>query len=307
MIVTNVLNDSFEIVIPEDWHGLTIQQLFKDIFKSPKKLTHQFRMNKKVYVNNIIANWVKPISAGDLLQLKIFTNEPLPVKCAHELPEVIFEDEHLIIVNKRAGITTHPNNDEDNTLANMVAFYLQQKGEFRHFRHIHRLDKNTSGLVIFSKHQLAGAILDKMLAEQTIKRYYVTLIHGILKNNEGIIDNPIGRDRHHPTKRRVSKTGQTALTKYKVLKTFHDYNKTLVQCELKTGRTHQIRVHFSHIGHPLIGDTLYGGGELVPRQALHAIKVEFTHPFTNEQVICTAPFLDNPAIFPNQINYYSDI
>lgn len=300
MIVTNVHDDLFEIIIPSAWSGMTVESIFKNIFNSPKKLTHQFRMDKAVFVNGIIANWTALLQTGDRMQLQLFTNKPFPITPVHSPIKIVYEDEHIVVVNKQAGIDTHPNDkNETNTLANAVAFYLQERDEYRHVRHVHRLDKDTTGAVIFSKHALAGAILDKMLEERTVQRTYVALVHGVMKKNAGIIDSPIGRDRHHPTRRRVSRTGQTARTEYKVIETLANKNLTLVQCKLLTGRTHQIRVHLSSISHPLVGDMLYGGKKLASRQALHAMKLQFFHPFTRELISCIAPFLDHPPIFPN--------
>ena len=193
-------------------------------------------------------------------------------------------------------MNTHPNDETDkNTLLNAAQFYLESTGENSKVQHIHRLDRDTTGAILFAKHSLAGAILDRMLEKRKIKRTYLAIVEDHLKKKNGTIHEPIGRDRHHPTKRRVSSTGQEAVTHYQVIK--QEKGSSYVKCWLKTGRTHQIRVHFSHIGHPLIGDTLYGGKPLYKRQALHAAKLEFTHPITEEEIICYAPFIDQPAIF----------
>jgi 23S rRNA pseudouridine1911/1915/1917 synthase len=154
--------------------------------------------------------------------------------------------------------------------------------------------------VLFAKHSFVGAILDKMLEERKIRRTYVAITDGLIAKKKGTINAAIGRDRHHPTKRRVSPTGQSAITHYKVLDTFPNKNRTLIQCQLDTGRTHQIRVHLSNSGHPITGDILYGGKPDFSRLALHAARLEFIHPFTKENIICFAPFLDRPAIFPDE-------
>src|SRR5690606_7932252 len=120
---------------------------------------------------------------------------------------------------------------------------------------------------------------------------------GMIESKNGKITEPIGRDRHHPTRRRVSKTGQQAITYYRVINTFRKENLSLIECSLETGRTHQIRVHLSFIGHPLAGDKLYGGSPKFSRQALHARKLEFIHPFLLKKVQVTASFLDRPSIF----------
>lgn len=143
-------------------------------------------------------------------------------------------------------------------------------------RHIHRLDKDTTGGVVFAKHRIAGAIMDRLLMERKIKRTYTALVEGRVKKKQGTIDAAIGRDRHHATRRRVSPKGDQAITYYKVEKYFKKQNATLVTLQLETGRTHQIRVHMSYNGNPLVGDVLYGGQtKYMSGQALHAMKINF--------------------------------
>jgi 23S rRNA pseudouridine1911/1915/1917 synthase len=288
----------FDIEIPAKWCALTLDNIFQDVWKAPKKIIHQFRMEKSVKVNGENAVWVRPLQEGDILQIALFQDEDFGV-----IPEeidlgVLYEDDHLLVVNKPAGIETHPNEENQiHTLANAVASHLQQKGELRRVRHIHRLDKNTTGAVLFAKHALVHAMLDRMLNERMIKRTYLAIVQGIMKNKSAVINQPIGRDRHHPTRRRVSKNGQQAITNYNLIKMIPSKKLSMIECTLDTGRTHQIRVHLSSIGHPLAGDKLYGGSPIFKRQALHARKLIFTHPFTEERIECTAPFLDNPPIF----------
>lgn len=178
-----------------------------------------------------------------------------------------------------------------------MTFHMQMQGEYRAIKHIHRLDRDTTGAILFAKHALAGAILDKEPQERRIKRTYLALVHGEMSKNKGTIREPIGRDRHHPTRRRVSPGGQPVATNYEIIEYFRKQNLSLIKCRLDTGRTHQIRVHLSRIGHPLAGDTLYGGKPVFARQALHAVKMEIPHPFSEEAIVCHAPFLDDPGIF----------
>ncbi|MFD2442997.1 RluA family pseudouridine synthase [Bacillus sp. CGMCC 1.16607] len=286
-------------IVPGEWSGKTIEQLFKDIWGTPKKLTHQFRMEKRVKLNHSPAEWTLPLKLGDRLSVNFFENLEDEVVPNYMEIEVLYEDDHLLVVNKPAGMDTHANDSvQTNALLNGVAFYLQSNGQSTWVRHIHRLDRDTSGAILFAKHPLVGAVLDRMLEQRLIKRTYLALVQGIVKTKKGTIQAPIGRDRHHATRRRVSPTGQEAITRYQLLERFHSTKTSLVKCWLETGRTHQIRVHFSHIGYPLLGDTLYGGENSVARQALHAAKLEFVHPFTNERIICFASFHDNPPIFP---------
>ncbi|WP_111645227.1 RluA family pseudouridine synthase [Paranoxybacillus vitaminiphilus] len=278
-----------------NWNGHTIELFLKDVWKAPKKLIHQLRMDKGIKVNGQEVKWTTPLLPNDRLQIWLYKPEPVSAKPTYSELDILFEDDHLLMINKRAGVDVHPATPEQtDTLANAVAFHLQCQGIFTKVRHIHRLDRDTTGAILFAKHALAGAMLDRMLAQRQIKRTYVALVHGIMKKKTGTIDAPIGRDRHHPTRRRVSKTGEKAVTHYRVLEFFQNEQLSLVQLTLDTGRTHQIRVHMSYIGHPLVGDVLYGGSDhFTSRQALHAAKIEFLHPITNESVSCIAPFQDD--------------
>ncbi|MBV7508118.1 RluA family pseudouridine synthase [Bacillus sp. sid0103] len=306
MLNTMRMGEWFQITVPLEWNGITVADIFRHVFDSPKKLTHSFRMENKVLVNGERANWNTPLIKGSKLQLKLFEEENIEIFPNYIEIEILYEDEHILVINKPPFMNTHPNDPkaDHDTLVNAVQFYLQAKGENRNIRQIHRLDRDTSGAILLAKHALAGAIMDNMLVKRKIKRTYIALVHGIVKQRRGTINKPIGRDRHHATKRRVSPSGQVALTHYAILKVDNEKQQSYVKCWLDTGRTHQIRVHLSHMGHPLIGDTLYGGRPIVQRQALHAAKLEFNHPFTQEKIICHAPFLDQPIIFKD-IDIYS--
>ncbi|AIM17322.1 MULTISPECIES: RluA family pseudouridine synthase [Neobacillus] len=305
MLNTIRMGEWFQIFVPKEWENITIDHLFRHVWEAPKKLIHTFRMEKKVQINGKEANWTLPLKAGSKLQIRLFEEEEIQLTPWFQSIDILFEDDHVLVLNKPPFINTHPNDRETdtNTLMNAVAFYLLSKGEIRNIRQIHRLDRDTSGAILFAKHPLAGAVFDKLLEKRKIKRTYLALTHGLFQNKKGSIDAPIGRDRHHSTRRRVSPTGQPAITHYQVVKEDKQQNHSYVKCWLETGRTHQIRVHLSHIGNPLIGDVLYGGKPIVKRQALHAVKLEFLHPFTLEKIVCHAPFLDENPIFKG-INIY---
>lgn len=299
MLQTRRKGNWFEISVPKDWNGMTITELFRTIWGAPKKLTHLFRMEKKVLLNGTSAGWDIPLTQGDKLMVSVFEESSEEIAPAVMDVPVLYEDDHLIVFNKPAFISTHPNDlrTDKNTLLNAAVYYLQTSGESANIRHIHRLDRDTTGTILFSKHPLAGAILDRMLEQREIKRTYIAAVEGFLPSKKGTINAPIGRDRHHATRRRVSPSGQDAVTHYEVIYADRKKNLTYIMCRLETGRTHQIRVHFSHIGHPLAGDKLYGGNAQFNRQALHAAKLELMHPFTGEQIVCHAPFTDKPPIF----------
>jgi 23S rRNA pseudouridine1911/1915/1917 synthase len=275
-----------EILVPQTWQGQPIETILKECLNVPKLLLHQLRMNKGVKLNGHPKHWKTEVNKDDRLQLHIFIKEDYGVIPEFLPIDVLYEDDHLIIVNKPAGMDTHPNEEgQTGTLANALAFHWQMQGIMAKVRHIHRLDRDTTGTVIFAKHALSAAILDRMLEQRLIKRTYLALVHGILKKKEGVINAPIGRDRRHPTRRRVSPNGKRAVTHYTVLEVFSTPPMTLVEIELETGRTHQIRVHMSYIGHPLVGDVLYGGKtDLFQRQALHAARITLPHPITGEEI-----------------------
>jgi 23S rRNA pseudouridine1911/1915/1917 synthase len=294
-----------EITVPEQWSTFSLDDLIRSVWKAPKKLIHSYRMGQDIRVNGEPPNWNKHLSVGDKLQIKLFQSEEFHVIPTFHDVELLYEDDFMLILNKPANMDTHPNEPgQKNTLLNAATFHMQASGERLNPRHIHRLDRDTTGTVLFAKNALIGAILDRMLEERKIKRTYLAMTDGLLHKDKGTINKPIGRDRHHPVRRRVSNTGQPAVTHFEVIKRLQKENRTLIRCSLDTGRTHQIRVHLSDLGHPLTGDVLYGGSNVLNRQALHAIKIEFVHPFTEETIVCHAPFLDQPPIFTN-INPYS--
>ncbi|THE10922.1 RluA family pseudouridine synthase [Bacillus timonensis] len=298
-MLTKRVGEWFEVQVPKDWVGMTIEDVLKNAWSMPKQMLHQLRMEKGVKHKGETKPWNTTLIQNDKLQVHLFIEEQLGVEPEY-VPNlhILFEDDHLLIVNKPPGMDTHPNEEGQlGTLANAVAYHFQMNGIQTKVRHIHRLDHDTTGAVIFAKHKLASAILDRRLEKREIKRTYLALVHGIIKQKKGTIEAAIGRDRHHPTRRRVSPTGQKAITKFHVLRTVSNKEITLVELELLTGRTHQIRVHMSHLGYPLVGDTLYGGQPIVQRQALHAARIQLVHPLTNEKIMCEAPFLDSPPIF----------
>jgi 23S rRNA pseudouridine1911/1915/1917 synthase len=229
------------------------------------------------------------VRPGDRLRCLLFPEEPYGVDPEYIPLDPLYEDDHLIILNKPAGMKVHPNApDERDTLMNALAFHYQMQGLTTRVRQLHRLDQDTSGAILFPKHAIAQHLLDAMLQARTLSREYWALVQGHMLQDHGVIDAPIGRDRYHATRRRVSQTGKSARTEYQVLARLH--KATLVRAKLHTGRTHQIRVHFAHLGHPLIGDSLYGGPSCgLNRQALHARWLGFDHPLTGERIDIEAP------------------
>lgn len=233
--------------------------------------------------------------SGNLLKLRLFPKERLGMEPDWHDLNILFEDDFLLIVNKPMGMEVHPSaHGQKGTLANAVAAYYEMTGKTCKVRPVHRLDKDTTGPVIFAKNELASVILEKSLKDKKIERLYVAVAEGRIIQQKGTIDAPIGQDRLHSTRRRVSETGEPAVTHYDVVERLKGH--TLVRLRLGTGRTHQIRVHLSHIGHPIAGDGMYGGKRTyIDRQALHGEKLICYHPWTGNKIHVTAPMPEDMA------------
>lgn len=275
-----------EVTVPKEWANATVFSFLTKKLGASKALIQKWNQSTAIKRNNTIADVNHKLEDKDRIYLHLFKEEEYGVLPENVPVNILYEDDHLIIVNKPAGMDTHPNEpNQKGTLANAVAFYYQLNGEQIRVRHIHRLDRDTSGAVIFAKHDLSQSILDQDLQVKKIKRTYLAIVKGKLSLLKGIIDKPIGRDRHHATRRRISPHGQKAITHYKVEKYDPNLNLSILSLQLETGRTHQIRVHLGSINHPIIGDTLYGGSQdLIKRQALHAKQIALFHPLTYEKI-----------------------
>lgn len=205
--------------------------------------------------------------------------------------DIVYEDDDLLVVNKPQGMVVHPApGHPDHTLVNALLYHCPLStinGEFRPGI-VHRIDKDTSGLLMVAKNDQAHRSLAKQLKAKTTEREYVALVHGVIKTDQGTIDAPLGRSKRDRKKQAIVADGRHAVTHFQVLKRYRHY--TLVSCHLETGRTHQIRVHMASIGHPLAGDPLYGPRKTLPGngQYLHARLLGFKHPKTGKEMIFTA-------------------
>jgi len=273
----------FHYKINED--NLTIEELLRSHWRLGKKLVHELRMTKAITtVNGEPVQWKAPLQAGTIMKFTF----PIPTSNYQPTPvcaiDIIYEDDHCLIVSKPKGMSTHPNDARDThtCMNHVMAHIIKQGGVYA--EHVHRLDRGTQGLLLVAKHPLAKSIFDRMIEEKSIIRTYAAEVQGNLQASSGTIAEPIGKDRHHATRRVVSKTGQHAVTHYEVVARYK--SSCIVHLILETGRTHQIRVHLAHIGHPIIGDTMYGARETASGDyELHAIQLEFEHPFLNKQIV----------------------
>ena len=250
---------------------------------------------KNILVNGKEQKASYKVNENDVVEVEIPEPKKIEIK-AEDIPiEVIYEDSDIIVVNKPKGMVVHPGNGNvDGTLVNAIMAKCEGSlsgigGEIRPGI-VHRIDKDTSGLLIVAKNDKAHVNLSEQIKEHKVKKTYIALVRGVVKEDEATIDMPIGRSKTDRKKMAVCKDGKNAVTHIKVLKRWEHY--TLLQVNIETGRTHQIRVHLSYIGYPIIGDYTYSNGKNefgVVGQCLHAQKLEFKHPITNKIVELEAP------------------
>ena len=247
-----------------------------------------------ILVNGKNAKVSYKIQENDKISVEIPKPKQIELK-AQDIPiEIVYEDSDIIVVNKPKGMVVHPaNGNPDGTLVNAIMAICKDSlsgigGEIRPGI-VHRIDKDTSGLLIVAKNDNAHVKMSEQIKNHEVKKTYIALVRGVFKENEATIDMPIGRSTSDRKKMAVNKNGKNAITHIKVLKRFDKY--TLLKVNIETGRTHQIRVHLSHIGYPIVGDYTYSNGKNefdVIGQCLHAQKLEFKHPITQKDMCLEA-------------------
>lgn len=238
--------------------------------------------------------------AGGVVRLRAFAPADLESEPSYRLAKlrpsadeqpapILYEDDWCLVLDKPSGMPVHPSSPgQRGTLIEAAARHCLAAGDPQSVKHIHRLDDDTSGPVLFAKNDLAQQRLDEAMRQKAIDRRYAAIVQGKLLRKQGTIDEPIGKDRHHGARRRVSSTGDHAVTHFSVVEEYR--TAALIRLQLETGRTHQIRVHMSHLGHPLVGDALYGGStRFLNHQALRGERLIFPHPLTGQRIAVSAP------------------
>ncbi len=283
MITENDVNQRLDLYLVDHIKNLSRSHIQKKIEQN------------QIFVNDRVVKSNYKLKLSDKIDVTI--EEPKPVEIVPEdIPlDILYEDEHLIVINKKRGMVVHPAvGNYTGTLVNALLFHCDDlsgiNGEIRPGI-VHRLDKDTSGVMVAAKSDIAHLNLAAQIKAKTAQRKYLTIVHGNIKEDEGVIEGAIGR---HATDRKkmsmVFEGGKDAITKFRVLERFGEY--TLVECSLLTGRTHQIRVHMTYIGHPVLGDPKYGTLKSpfkIEGQALHSATLEFIHPITEEEKFFSAP------------------
>ena len=269
--------------IPTEYDSVTLLSFLKDKNYSSQIITHLKRTKNGILLNGEWARVRDILHTGDELTIQLIEQEDSENIVPTNLPlDIVYEDEDILVINKAANTPIHPSQGNyDNTLANAVAYYYEQKGEFFTYRCINRLDRDTTGLLIIAKNMYSASLLSEMVAKREINREYLAIATGKPPEN-GTIIAPIARVDGSTIERCVDEAhGDYACTHYKRIAYKNGYS--LVSLKLETGRTHQIRVHMKHIGYPLPGDFLYNPNySVIERQALHSHKLSFKHPISEE-------------------------
>ena len=279
-------------VVEED-NGLPIKNIIRSRFSFSSRLMGKLKRQNLVYKNGIITPGWHTVKPGDIISIDFpeeksdFPPEEIPL-------DIVYEDDDLLVINKQYGITVHPTKGcPSHTLANAIMHHMLETGQSFKIRFINRLDTDTSGLLLVGKNSYIQNEITKQMRAKTIDKHYIAVVNGIVEKDEFLIDKPIGRPSPDEIRRSVlseESGGYPSQTEVKVLERIYSDNPnfqfTVVELHLLTGRTHQIRVHMSSIGHILVGDSLYGDThlDLINRQALHAYRLSLTHPITKERL-----------------------
>ena len=285
------MNRIITYTIKNTENSLRVEQFLRRHGYSYQNLTQLQKMPESILINGTWSYMKTLLTEGDTLTIHIQENQSSPNIPPLELPlDIVYEDDDLIVINKPAGMPIHPSlNNYRNSLANALMYYYTRQNKPFIFRCTNRLDRDTSGLTVIAKHLVSSSILSQMAVRHEVTREYLAIVRGQVTPSQGTINAPIGRAGTSLIERKIDhEHGEDAVTHYRVINEKNGHS--LVSLILETGRTHQIRVHMKHIGHPLIGDYLYNPDmKFISRQALHSYRLAFFHPITGKQMVFTAP------------------
>lgn len=274
--------------VTEIGDNIKIREYLKVELGLSTRLIRSASINKKIFVDDQVVKMNRILNAGEVIKIDLDKDESQDIAPEKMEIDIIYEDEDILVVNKRPFMVVHPTkNYQSGTLANGVINYFKESNQNCIVRLVSRLDMNTSGLIIIAKNQFSHGMLSKEMSENNVGKRYLAIVHGIPEKDSGTIDLPIYKPEgiENGIRRIIDERGQRSITHYKTIEKFQ--NASLVECKLETGRTHQIRVHLSSVGNPIYGDTLYGLGneeELIERQALHAYGLDFKSPRTGDML-----------------------
>lgn len=275
--------------VEADEAGRTVQEILTGPLGVSRRMLQRLTRGRGILLNDRPTFLARRVRAGDVVAARTSFAEPAGLEPVPMPLHVVYEDADVLVIDKPPGLLVHPLSPAHRaTLAHGIAHHFRQQGLQTRVRPVHRIDRDTSGLLLVAKSAPAQHRLDRQLRAREISREYLAFVHGTVGADEGVIDAPIGRHPRSPPLRAVRPDGEPARTRYRVVQRFSD--ATLLCVELETGRTHQIRVHLAHLGHPVIGDRAYGGSTArIGRQALHAWRLSFSHPSRDERLRFEAP------------------
>ena len=277
-----------ELKIDDINNGQKVKDVLKGKVGVSSRLFTRLKKNNSIYLNDNPIRGHNLVKTGDILKV-VFDYESNTYEPENVNLDVLYEDEHILVVNKDPFTVVHPTmGNPSGTLMNHVSGMLHERGDDFKIRFVNRLDRDTSGCVVIAKNQFIHHMLSEQMKRGEVEKRYVAAVHGRLSSSNGMIDAPIARLSDEDIRREVHKSGKPSRTNYKVITSNEDYS--LLDIELLTGRTHQIRVHLKYIGHEIVGDTLYGREEdIISRQFLHSYRIKFTHPISGETIDVIAP------------------